>query len=383
LGQAVTQSAIAGITRAYLEALVEDDDARPRILIVDDDPSTLRTIARLLKLNGYPCETASSAEEARLKMDESTFGLVLSDVNMPGRSGMDLLENIAAQEIDTAILMVTGIDDREVAERALKMGAYGYVIKPFEPNEILISVSNALRRRELEIENRHHREKLETMVQERTTHLWEAVRHLEAAQQDLRESRADTIQRLAVAAEFRDNDTAKHVDRMSRYCELVARKLGEDQDRCELIRTASAMHDIGKIGIPDKILLKPGKLDEGEIAVMQTHAELGYRILAGSRSELLQTAATIALSHHEWWDGSGYPHGLAGEDIPIESRIAAIGDVFDALTSNRVYRKGFRLGEAVEMMAPERGTHFDPALLDLFLGSLNDLVEIEAEAKGL
>jgi putative two-component system response regulator len=219
------------------------------------------------------------------------------------------------------------------------------------------------------------------MVHERTADLWNAVRNLEAAQKDLRESREDTIQRLAIAAEFRDVETARHVDRMSRYCELIARKLGEDYDRCELIRTASAMHDVGKIGIPDRILLKPGKLDPDELEIMQTHAELGYRILNGSRSELLQSAAAIALSHHEWWDGSGYPYGLAGEAIPLEGRIAAIADVFDALTSNRVYRKGFTLGEAVEMMAAERGTHFDPDLLDLFLGSLDQVVAIESEAK--
>jgi putative two-component system response regulator len=368
-----------GLATALSDSAGAGSLASGPLLIVDDEPGVRKNLQRILSRNGYTCRTAGSAEEARLLLSETAFDLILSDVNMPGGSGIDLLEEVAGSHQDTAILMVTGMDDRELAERAIRMGAYGYVIKPFEANEILIDISNALRRRTLEIENRLHREKLESMVSERTADLWNAVRNLELAERDLRESREDTIQRLAIAAEFRDNDTALLVDRMSRYCELIARKLGHGYDRCEEIRTASSMHDVGKIGIPDRVLLKPGPLDDEEFAIMKTHAELGHKILAGSRSDLLQTAATIALTHHEWWDGSGYPNGLAGEDIPLEGRIAAIGDVFDALTSNRVYRKGYRLGEAVEMMSAERGTHFDPEFLDLFLDSFNELVLVSAQ----
>ena len=347
------------------------------ILLVDDEISVLRQLHRLLEGQGYSCATATSAEEARKLLADRSFDLILSDVNMPGDSGLELLEDVSRDHSDTATVMVTGMDDRAFAERALAMGAYGYVIKPFESNEILIDVSNALRRRTLEIDNRKHREKLEQMVHERTADLWNAVRRLESAERAVRQSREETIQRLSIAAEFRDDDTAAHVNRMSRYCELIARRVGEDYDRCELIRTASVMHDVGKIGIPDRILLKPGPLTDEEFDVMRTHAEIGYRILSGSTdSDLLEAAATIALTHHEWWDGTGYPKGLGGEDIPLLGRIAAIADVFDALTSDRVYRKGFKFGEAMEMMTAERGTHFDPTLLDLFFGSLNDVVEI-------
>jgi putative two-component system response regulator len=167
---------------------------------------------------------------------------------------------------------------------------------------------------------------------------------------------------------------------MSKYCELLARRLGADYERCELIRVSCVMHDVGKIGISDNILLKPGPLSTDEFNVMKTHPQIGRRILEGSSAEVLQLAATVAYTHHEWWDGTGYPDGLSGETIPLEGRIAAIGDVFDALTTNRVYRKAFTLGEAVEIMRNERGTHFDPHLLDLFFDSINEHVAIRENA---
>ncbi|HWL64759.1 MAG TPA: HD domain-containing phosphohydrolase, partial [Actinomycetota bacterium] len=350
-----------------------------RILLVDDEATVLRNLERLLRLHGYDCKSARSAAEARATLDiDDGYSLILTDVNMPGESGIELLEQVAKAHPDIATVMVTGIDDRNLAERALAMGAYGYVIKPFEPNEILIGISNALRRRTLELENRKHRTQLEQMVDERTTDLWDAIRQLETAGKELRLSREETIQRLAVAAEFRDDETGKHIERMSRYCALLARKIGGDYEGCELIRVATVMHDVGKIGIPDSILLKPGPLSSAEFEVMKTHAEIGKMILEGSEAELLQMATAIAATHHEWWDGSGYPSGLNAEEIPLEGRIAAIGDVFDALTSNRVYRKAFTLGEAVEIMKKERGTHFEPFLLDLFFDSIQELVDIKA-----
>ena len=353
---------------------------KARLLLVDDEAHVVHNLYRLLRLHGYECETAMSANEARGLMEKGVeFELVLSDMNMPGESGIELLEQVTRDHPDTATLMVTGVDDRALAERALEIGAYGYVIKPYEPNEILIAVSNALRRRTLEIENRGHRERLEQMVQERTANLWEAIRKLETADKDLRSSREETVRRLAVAAEFRDDHTARHVERMSRYCGVLASKLGMDQASVEVIRTASVMHDVGKIGIPDGILMKPGKLTDEEFDNMRTHADMGHRILDGSAAEVLQIAATIASTHHEWWDGTGYPNGLAGEDIPLEGRIAAIGDVFDALTSNRVYRKAYSIGQAVEIMKQERGTHFDPQLLDMFMESLEEIVAITAD----
>jgi putative two-component system response regulator len=355
-------------------------EGTPSLLLVDDEPAALRVLAKLLERHGYSCQLAGSAEEAKSVLAEGEFELILSDMNMPGGTGIDLLEHVINAYPLTATVMVTGADDPELAEKALLMGAYGYVLKPFRPNEILINVTNALRRRALEIENAAHREHLSQMVQERTQHLWEAIRNLEVAHEDLRSSNEETIEKLSIAAEYRDNETAQHIHRMSSYCELLARKVGFDTSRCETIRMASVMHDVGKIGVPDSILLKPGKLTPEEYDTMKTHAEMGFRVLDSDRSDLLELAATIALTHHEWWDGSGYPRGIKGEEIPIEGRIAAIADVFDALTSNRVYRKAFHLGQAVEMMTQERGTHFDPELLDLFLDSLDGIIVIREAA---
>lgn len=369
------------LVQEQMRSTRQGQEGSGRLLLVDDEHAVLRNLSRLLQHHGYDCTTAESAVDARqLLADDGPFELVLSDVNMPGVSGIDLLEQVSKDHPETATLMVTGVDDRNLAERALNMGAYGYVIKPYEPNEILIAISNALRRRSLEIENKGHRERLEQMIDERTQDLWSAIRRLEQADRDLRSSREETVRRLAVAAEFRDDDTAQHVERMSRYCELLARRLDADHERRELIRTSSVMHDVGKIGIPDNILLRPGTLDPEEFEIMKKHADIGYRILAGSDAEVLQVAASIAHTHHEWWDGTGYPCGLGEDEIPIEGRIAAIGDVFDALTSNRVYRKAFSFGEAVQIMKEERGTHFDPTLLDCFFDSLDDVAAVRSEA---
>jgi diguanylate cyclase (GGDEF)-like protein len=197
--------------------------------------------------------------------------------------------------------------------------------------------------------------------------LSDAVRRLTASADELRRSHEETVRRLAVAAEFRDGPTGRHVERMSETCDLISRALGLDDELCESIRIASALHDVGKIGIPDHVLLKPGPLTDDERDQMERHAEIGYRILAGSGSELLDLAASIALTHHEHFDGTGYPRGLAGDAIPIEGRIAAVADVFDALTSDRVYRGAFTLDSAVEVMLTGRGSHFDPTVLDAFL----------------
>ncbi len=187
----------------------------------------------------------------------------------------------------------------------------------------------------------------------------------------------ELVRQLLYAAEFRGVEMGPHLERMSRYCELLGRRLGLDDERRELIRTASLLHDIGKIGIPDRILLKPGSLSAQERRLMEQHAEIGYRMLTGSRSELLALAATIAWTHHERFDGTGYPRGLAREAIPLEGRIASVADVFDALTSERVYRPAFSLEEALETMKDGRATHFDPSILDLFLASLPEVVAIK------
>jgi putative two-component system response regulator len=209
--------------------------------------------------------------------------------------------------------------------------------------------------------------------------LREAIVNLERAERDIRLSREETIQRLALAAEFRDDETARHVQRMSHYCALLAGRYGLEPDHCELIRIASPMHDIGKIGTPDSILLKPGKFTPEEFQTITKHPEIGYRILAGSEADLLKLAAVIAWTHHEKFDGSGYPRGLVAEAIPLEGRIAAVADAFDALTSRRVYKPAYDVEQAIKIMRQGRGKHFDPSLLDTFLDAMEEVLRIKEQ----
>ena len=211
----------------------------------------------------------------------------------------------------------------------------------------------------------------------RAAELAAEVDRLQMVTRELLLAQEDTVERLSIAAEFRDDETARHVQRMSRYSALLTTKAGEDAERAELVRIASVMHDVGKIGIPDSILLKPGKLTPEERRIMEQHSEIGYRILSGSRSHVLTLAAQIAWTHHERIDGTGYPRKLAGDDIPFEGRVAAIADVFDALPSHKVYKKAFPLGQAVDIMRDGRGTHFDARLLDLFLDSMDEVIRIK------
>ena len=353
------------------------DPAADVVLVVEDDASLRRLIGGLLEDGGYSSLLAPDAAAARSLLVERPVDLVLTDMAMPGESGLDLMIHVASAYPDTAVMMITGRDDPQLAAAALDAGAYGYMIKPFKPTEMLINVSNALRRRNLETENRHHRQRLEQLVHERTEKLWRAVADLERAQVELRVSREETIERLSIAAEFRDDETARHIQRMSRYCALISRRLGWDAEESERVRLASVMHDVGKIGIPDSILLKAESLTPAEFDRMKAHCEIGFRILSGSASDLLDMAAMIALTHHEKIDGSGYPRGLERNAIPIEGRMAAVADVFDALTTDRIYRRAFPMDRAIDTMVEGRGRHFDPDVLDEFLASMNEVLEIK------
>lgn len=347
--------------------------------MVDDEDPVRRAITRVLETAGHECTGAADTASARQLLASEPFDLVVTDMTMPGDSGMELLNHLCDEHPDVAAVMVTGTDDRSLAEAALDVGAYGYLVKPFRNTEIVTTVSNALRRLVLEVENRKRQETLERQVQARTKELWQAVRELSAGQRELQLSREETVHVLARAGEHRDTETGEHVSRMSRYCEILYRNAFDDPDRAELVRLAAAMHDIGKIGIPDYILRKPGKLTAEEMAIMRRHARIGYDILTGWSSELLQVAAQIAYTHHEWCDGSGYPRGLKGADIPVEGRIAAIADVFDALTSARVYRGARNVVAALDIMKSESGTHFDPDLVAVFLDSVDEILGVRDE----
>ena len=343
------------------------DNTVHKILVVDDEESIRELISQIILREGYPCQTANGVDEALEHMAADKYSLIISDINMPEKTGLDLLRSVNQSNNNLAVIMVTAVDDRKVAIHTLEMGAYGYIIKPFERNELLINVANALHRRELEINNQRYSEELELMVLERT-------KKLQDAQNEIRDSREETIFRLAKAAEFRDNETAQHTIRMGHYCEVLAQKAGFAEDLCERLRLAGPLHDVGKIGIPDTILLKPGKLTSEEFEIIKQHSEFGYRILCESTSELLNLGASIAYTHHEKYDGSGYPRNLAKSDIPVEGRIAAICDVFDALTTDRVYKAAMDLEDALEIMREGRAQHFDPVLLDCFLENIDQFM---------
>jgi putative two-component system response regulator len=320
----------------------ESQPARERVLVVDDDASVARLLVLILEGEGYRCDSAGTIADARTRLGEAPYDVLVSDVRLPDGSGLDLVEGAIAGHEQLAALVVSGLDDVALGDRALRIGAYGYIVKPFSANDVLIGVLGALahRRRELR------------------------------AREAVREASAETIQRLCAAVEARDTSTAAHIAGVADHCAAIALELGLPPERCELLRAASPMHDVGKVGIPDQILLKPGPLTAQERETMERHAEIGYRILAGSRAELLQLAATIAWTHHERLDGGGYPRGLAGGEIPLEGRIAAVADVFDALTRDRVYRPRFSRSGALTLLEQGRGTHFDPDVLDALTSGL-------------
>lgn len=308
---------------------------RERVLVVDDDTQVAAVLDRILQREGYRCTVAHDSTSAREWLGRAPYDLLFCDVHLPDGSGLDLVESSVKDYEPMAALMVSGIDEVALAQHALEVGAYGYVLKPFTTNEVLIAVLGALRHRRTEFGARHE---------------------ARAAQEEI-------IDRLCIAIEARDPDAAPHITRTSELSLFVARELGLAPAHCALIHASTPMHDVGLVATPDDVVLKPGPLTRSERAVMERHAEIGYRFLAGSPGELLQVAATIAWTHHERVDGRGYPRGLGGDDIPIEGRIVKAADVFDALTRDRVYRPRHSREDALQLMRDGSGTEFDGDVL--------------------
>jgi putative two-component system response regulator len=470
-----------------VEARTETGSAkRPRILATDDRPEVLRLVDRSLG-ERYQCEFASSVAEAREKLSLKQFDLALCDIQMPGESGLVLAEEISAEYPKTAVVLVTGVDDPSVAERAFELGAGGYLVKPFWPGQLAITAMNALRRHELELAQEAHNRTLEERIQmmmdtapvpiyikdrERRYTIANRVAHeiaglepndlvgktdrdfmsaeseriaaasdrrildkgetyeaeetmqvagvektfltvkfpfvddtgqiagisgistditakreaeelqkqLAAAQQhaikDLRASRQETVERLARAISMHDEETGRHVSRMASTAALLGAQLGMDREDVALLRTAAPMHDVGKVATPDEILRKEGPLTPEERKEMQRHTTVGYEILSGSDSDLLRLAASVALTHHERWDGSGYPNGLEDEEIPVEGRIVAVADAFDAMLSDRCYRPALSAAKAIETIAAESGTHFDPKIVHILLAHQEEALSL-------
>ena len=326
-------------------------------------------IARLLSREGYECVQAESVEAAWETLQQTSCSLMVLDIMMPGATGMQLLEKVKAGRPDLAVIMVTGVDDQATAMRALQLGAYGYVIKPFEASELVINVANALERRRLVMASRRHEQELEEKVTERTA--------------EVRAAQAEITQRLVVASEWRDDETGAHIQRIGIIAARIAAELGWRGRDLEDMRLAAPMHDIGKVGVPDAVLRKPGKLTAEEFEIVKTHTLVGAKILANAKAPLLRMARDIALSHQEKWDGSGYPQNLAGPAIPLSARIVAVADVYDAMTHDRVYRPAIPEAQTLVIMHGGRGQHFDPVVFDVFREILPQLPAIYEEADEL
>ncbi|MDZ7750293.1 MAG: response regulator [Gammaproteobacteria bacterium] len=345
--------------------MTDDNRRTERILVVDDEAANLKLLNRMLQSEGYREQVL--VEDPRQVIPlyrEMRPDLILLDINMPHLDGFEVLEQLQALDdpLLPPVVVLTAQHGRDHLLRALAEGARDYITKPFDRNELLMRVRNLL---DAQLAHRLvHDQKaiLEDMVNERTD--------------ELRRTRLQVVQRLGMAAEHRDEETGNHILRMSYSSALLAWSLGWSDDDCDLLLNASPMHDIGKIGIPDAILLKPGKLEPHEWEIMKTHATIGGKLLGGDDSDLMRLARDIALGHHEKWDGSGYPQGLEGADIPQAARIAAVADVFDALTSVRPYKAAWPVDRAVDLMKESSGSHFDPELVEVFLQELHGILEI-------
>jgi putative two-component system response regulator len=360
-------------------------DASKFILIVDDEEANRDLLEALLESLGHHAESIHNGAASLNRLREENFqrlpDLVLLDVMMPGVNGFEVARAIRQEPAtaDLPIVMVTALSSKEDRLRAVEAGANDFIAKPIDKTELRVRITSLLRMKEAQDAIKRHRAALEETVKQRTCALRQALAEVTVAREEADQAHLDTIYRLAVASEYKDKDTATHIQRVGNYCGLLGRHLGLLDDEVEILVKASPMHDVGKLGIPDAILLKPGKLDSEEWAIMKEHTTIGARILHGSSSRLLRAGEIIALSHHEKWDGSGYPNGWAGTAIPLWGRICAIADVFDALTHERPYKKAFTNEEACEIMRNERGRQFDPTLLDLFLRLGDEILAIQSE----
>jgi len=347
-----------------------------RILVVDDEPVNRELLEDMLIPLGYDVVQASDGVTALQVVKESSPDVILLDVMMPGMDGFEVAGKLK-QDDETKfipIVMVTALKEVEDRIRALKAGANDFLAKPVDRAELQATVGSQVQVKAYHDFMKQHQKELEMEVARRTKQIRKAF-------EKIRNGSLDTIMRLARAAEYKDEDTGAHIVRMSSYSSAIARKMGLGDSVAQWILHAAPMHDIGKIGIPDRILLKPGKLDADEWEIMKQHTVMGARILQGAEAGYLRLAEIIAMTHHEKWDGTGYPHGLQGRKIPLVGRIVAIADVFDALISKRPYKEPFSLDKSIEIIKQGRGNHFDPDVVDAFLGILDEIVSIMEEHK--
>lgn len=342
-----------------MDVTMDNALAKQTILVVDDISENIALLSNILSKN-YRVKAANNGPKA-LKIAYSTIpDLILLDIMMPEMDGIEVCRKLKEdpRTRSVPVVFVTAMGEVEDETRGFEAGAVDYITKPISPPIVLARVKTHL---QLYDQNRA----LEEIVRRRTA--------------ELDNSRLEIIRRLGLAAEYRDNETGTHVIRMSYYCRAIAKALGMNDREADLILHATPMHDVGKIGIPDKILLKPGRLNPEERKIMEKHAEFGAQIIGKHDNALLRMAYSSALTHHEKWNGSGYPHGLRGESIPLIGRIVAIADVFDALTCKRPYKEAWPVEKAVALIREEAGQHFDPDLVAAFLDNFDAILEIKAQ----
>ena len=318
------------------------------ILVVDDDNLTRKLLHQMLEIEGHTCQLAADCAAARDHLKANNYELILCDINLPGESGLDFVKTVSADYKDTATIIVTALDDPQIAKSALRRGIYDYITKPVRLNRLSISVANALRRRQLEIANRAYKEDLERMIVERTSKLQKALDGI--------------VRATALTVEMRDPYTAGHQKRVADLACVIAGECGLSEDQIEGIRMAGIIHDLGKISVPAEILSKPSKLTQNEFNLIKEHPEVGYDIL--KELDFPWPIAKMVLQHHEKFDGSGYPRGLSGEEILIEARIITVADVVEAMASHRPYRPGMGIKKALAEIEKNKGIHYDSKAVD-------------------
>jgi len=335
----------------------------PRILAIDDESINLEVLERIFEPGFAQLATTTDSRDALARFREFDPDVVLLDLRMPHLDGLEVLQILVANIPAGAyvpIVVLTSDSSSEAKRRALSGGAKDFLTKPLSPSEVRLRVQNLLETRFLHLELMEHNRLLETRVIERT-------RALVRRSEELEEARLEILERLARAAEFRDDDTGQHTQRVGQLAARLAMIMGRAEDEVELIRRAAPLHDVGKIGVPDRVLLKEGRLDPTEYVLMKRHTVIGGAILSGSSVPLLAMGCDIAVTHHERWDGAGYPAGSSGDAIPLAGRIVAVADVFDALTHGRPYKPAWTVADATAEIARERGRQFDPDVVDAFL----------------